>query len=104
MAIRMSAWLASSPASAAAVRNAATVRSNVRCTVAMKSSFLVPKSWKRYGCDTPTCFAMASTGVPWRPPMANSRVAASTISRRRSSLLLRVVAFMVTTVPLLSGH
>ena len=32
---------------AAAVRNVPMVRSNVRRTAARKSSFLVPKSWKR---------------------------------------------------------
>ena len=47
MVVRTSRAPASSPASAAAVRNVPMVRSKVRCTAAMKSAFLVPNSWKR---------------------------------------------------------
>src|SRR5438105_869234 len=57
----------------------------------MNSSFLVPKSWNRYGCETPARRAMASVEVPARPPCENSVTAAATTSSRRSSADRRVV-------------
>ncbi len=58
-------------------------------TTARNSSFFVPKSWKTYGCETPTRRAIASVEAPTRPPVANSSVAAATIASRRSSAVIR---------------
>ena len=38
----------------------------------MNSSFFVPKSWNRYGCETPARRAIASVEVPASPLGANS--------------------------------
>src|SRR5262245_38703940 len=63
----------------------------------MNSSFLVRNRRNRYGWEIPTRRAIASVGVPSRPPLANSKVAASRTSSRRSSavsLVLGTVAVM----------
>src|SRR2546423_12598744 len=70
-----------------------------RATVALKSSFFVPKRRKTYGCEMPAAFAIASVDAPWRPRAANSACAASsTVSRRSSALRLVVVAMSAMLV------
>ena len=38
----------------------------------MKSSFFVPNSRNRYGCEIPARSAIVSVDVPWKPVEANS--------------------------------
>ena len=71
-------------------RTSASVSAKQRWTVAMKSSRFVPKRRKRYGCETPARRAIASVDVPWRPVCANSSQAASRISSRLITAVLRV--------------
>src|SRR5947209_16202102 len=70
--------------SAAARSNVSAISWNPRSTAARNSSFLLPNSANTYGWATPTRRAIRSTGVPWRPPCANSCTAASTSASRRS--------------------
>ena len=44
--------------------NASRTRPNVCRTTARNSSRFVPNNWNRYGCDTPTAFAIVSVEVP----------------------------------------
>ena len=85
------AFSASSPRFPSAARmNVSSVSRKHRRTLAMKSSFLVPKSRKRYGCEIPARSAIVSVEVPWYPVDANSSRAASRIASRRSSAVMRV--------------
>src|SRR3954469_25531099 len=63
----------------------------------MYSSFFVPKSRKRYGCEMPALRAMSSVEVPTYPPSANSTSAASSTVSRRSAALMRVVVIFGST-------
>ena len=59
------ACIASSPSRPSiACDSSLTIRSPTRSCVAMKRSFLVPKSRKRYGWEIPARAAMASVEVP----------------------------------------
>src|SRR5919201_6476518 len=83
---------ASSPRFPSAARwNVSSVSRMQRATVALKSSFFVPKSRKMYGCEMPATFAIASVEAPCRPRAANSACAASRTASRRSSALCLVV-------------
>src|SRR2546423_4145574 len=83
---------ASSPRLPSAARwNVSSVSRMQRATVALKSSFLVPKRRKTYGCEMPAVFAIASVDAPWRPRAANSVCAASSTASRRSSALCLVI-------------
>src|SRR5436190_11842082 len=62
-----------------------------RAITALKSSFLVPKSRKTYGCEIPAAAAIASVEAPSRPRRANSSSAASRTVSRRSSAVFRWV-------------
>ena len=65
-----------------------------RATTAVKSSFFVPKSRKTYGCEMPATRAISSVDAPWSPCEANSAIAASRMSSRRSSFVFRSVVTM----------
>ena len=69
----------------AAVRlKRAVTRSKPRSTAARNRSRLLANRLNTYGCATPTRRAILSTGVPCRPPWANSCTAASISASRRS--------------------
>src|SRR3954451_119193 len=70
----------------------------------MYSSFFVPKSRKRYGCEMPALRAMSSVEVPTYPPSANSMSAASSTVSRRSAALMRVVVIGGTRGRLVMTH
>ena len=70
--------------SAAARVNASATSSKPRSTAARNSSRLLANRLNTYGCATPTRRAIRSTGVPCRPPWANSWTAASISASRRS--------------------
>src|SRR5919204_2557571 len=90
------AWSASSPRLPSAARwKVSSVSRRQRATVALKSSFFVPKSRKTYGCEMPARFAISSVDAPWRPRAANSICAASSTDSRRSSALCLVAVAMV---------
>ncbi len=59
--------------------------SKSRSTAARNSSRLLANRLNTYGCATPTRRAIRSTGVPCRPPWANSCTAASISASRRSA-------------------
>ena len=73
-------------------RNRSRVSSKQRRIAARNSSFLVPYSRNRYGCEMPTLRAMVSVDVPWRPVSANASMAACTIASRRSTAVRRCAA------------
>ena len=57
---------ASSPRFPSVARwNVSSVSRKPRRTLAMKSSFFVPNSRKRYGCEIPARSAIVSVDVPW---------------------------------------
>src|SRR5579864_6555217 len=77
---------ASSPRLPSAARwNSSSVSRKQRLTVALKSSFFVPKRRKRYGWEMPARRAMSSVDVPSSPRSANSTRAASRTSSFRSA-------------------
>src|SRR5437763_304190 len=83
---------ASSPRLPSAARwKVSSVSRRQRATVALKSSFFVPKSRKTYGCEMPARLAISSVDAPWSPRAANSICAASRTAARRSSALCLVV-------------
>ena len=71
--------------SAAARVNVSSTSSKPRSTAARNSSRLLANRLNTYGCATPTRRAIRSTGVPCRPPWANSWTAASISASRRSA-------------------
>src|SRR5690349_14888415 len=86
------AFRASSPRSPSDERwNISSVSRKQRATVAMKSSFFVPKSRKRYGWEMPAALAMSSVDAPSKPSAAKTATAASRMSSRRSAALSLVV-------------
>src|SRR5207253_3798146 len=91
------AFSASSPRLPSAARwNISSVSRRQRATLALKSSFFVPKSRKRYGCEMPALRAMSSVEVPAQPRSANSISAASRIASRRSAADRRVLVELIT--------
>src|SRR2546427_440849 len=85
------AWSASSPRLPSAARwNISSVSRRQRATLALKSSFFVPKSRKRYGCEMPARRAMSSVEVPAQPRSANSVWAAAGMAARGSAAERRV--------------
>src|SRR2546423_11650838 len=100
---------ASSPRLPSAARwNVSSVSRIQRATVALKSSFFVPKSRKTYGWEMPAAFAMVSVEAPWRPRAANSAWAASRPASRRSPafclVIVAIVAPMLVTTHYLVKH
>src|SRR5438105_5585708 len=86
---------ASSPRLPSAARwKVSSVSRRQRATVALKSSFFVPKSRKTYGCEMPARRAISSVEAPCSPRDANSICAASRTASRRTSALCRVVVAM----------
>src|SRR5919206_2524625 len=86
---------ASSPRLPSAARwKVSSVSRRQRATVALKSSFFVPKSRKTYGCEMPARLAISSVDAPWRPRAANSICAASRTASRRSAALCLVAVAM----------
>src|SRR2546422_7257932 len=87
---------AASPRLPSAARwNISSVSRRQRATLALKSSFFVPKSRKRYGCETPARRAMSSVEVPAQPRSANSICAASRMASRRSAAESRVAVGLI---------
>src|SRR5919199_3691844 len=96
---------ASSPRLPSAARwNVSSVSRMQRATVALKSSFFVPKSRKTYGCEMPATFAIVSVEAPCRPRAANSACAASRTASRRSSALCLVAVVIVCAMLVITHY